>query len=322
MSAPNEPRKAPPETAGGVLQGPSSTESGSAFACAIIVTYWPTEALLAHVSKLRNQVAALVLVDNTPGTESVELLEEISRRHSCILIRNHVNAGIATALNIGARWAISQGFAFVALFDQDSSVPEGYIKAMLSEYNSDAERDKVGLIAPRYKDPTTGVLTKIPRLAPDGAPLEIMTSGSLIPVKVFSLCGFFREDFFIDQVDHEFSFRLRNFGYKVHACPTVFLLHAAGQPRRHKFFGLFDFSTTHHSALRRYYMTRNSLYMVLRYGYLYPKWALQVCVSLVVIIPIKVVLAEEQKLHKLACISRGVADALLNRLGQRSERGS
>lgn len=287
--------------------------------CAVIVTYNPSSELPTNIAALRSQVGALVIVDNASKEGADALLDEASLLHRCVVIRNQSNLGIAAALNTGVRWALGHGYAWVALFDQDSTVPEHYIEAMLSEYSSDGERDQIGLMAPRYKDPTTGTFATTSLMARDGAPLEIMTSGSLIPIKVFPLCGFFREDFFIDQVDHEFSFRLRDFGYRVRVCPAIFLLHAPGQPKHHSFMRLARFQTTHHSALRRYYMTRNSLYMMLRYWRVYPAWAARVCFSLLFIVPLKIVLAEEQKLRKLASIARGVADAFRGRLGQRIE---
>jgi rhamnosyltransferase len=288
--------------------------------CGVVVTFNPGPELFANIAALNGQVGALVIVDNASTDGGDAFLERASTLHSCVVIRNESNLGVAAALNIGIRWAISQGYRWVALFDQDSTVTEGYIETVLDEYKSDGERDQLGLMAPRYKNPTTGTIEATSRMmASDGAPLEIMTSGSMIPVEVFSICGFFREDFFIDQVDHEFSFRLRDFGYRARVCPAAFLLHVPGEPKRHSAIGLLHFQTTHHNALRRYYMTRNSLYMMLRYWRRYPAWAARVCFSLLLIVPAKVLFAEEQKLRKLACISRGVADAFLGKLGKRAE---
>lgn len=287
--------------------------------CAVIVTYHPAASLSANILRLRVQVGKVVLVDNTPGAAPSAAIEDAALRHGCAVIRNESNLGIAAALNIGVNWAISHGYAWVALFDQDSMVEGSYIEGMFSRYAATKDRERIGLLAPRYKDPETGVCARLSRLADDGAPLEIMTSGSLIPLTVFSDCGLFREDFFIDQVDHEFSFRIRNFGHTVVICPEVFLLHATGQPKRHSLLGLVSFRTTHHSAPRRYYMTRNTLFMMRQYGRRYPAWAWHAFAFLLFAMPIKILLAEEGKWAKLRNIGLGAIDALLGRLGKRVE---
>lgn len=285
--------------------------------CAVVVTYNPEIDLLSNLRALRSQVNAVVLVDNGSGMASLPLFDQARDRLRCAILRNEANLGIAAALNKGVQWALAHGHRWVALFDQDSTVTEGYIDKMLSEYNNHPERERIGMVAPQYQDRKTGTCSKPLHLAADGAPLEVMTSGSLIPAAVLQISGNFREDFFIDQVDHEFSFRLRDLGYKVALCSQALLIHAPGHPERHSFLGVLTFHTTHHSAGRRYYMTRNSLVMVQQYWYKYPAWAWYTCKSLLVSIPIRIVLAEEKRWDKLKHIVRGVADALLRRSGKR-----
>lgn len=299
--------------------GQAATSAEARFVCAVIVTYHPAARLSASILRLRDQVGKVVLVDNTPGAAASAAIEDAALRHECVVIRNESNLGIAAALNIGVNWAICHGYAWVALFDQDSMVEGSYIEGMLARYAATKDRERIGLLAPRYKDPETGICARLSRLAADGAPLEIMTSGSLIPLTVLTTCGLFREDFFIDQVDHEFSFRIRRCGYAVAICPEVFLLHTTGQPKRHSLLGLVSFRTTHHSAARRYYMTRNTLFMMRQYGRQHPAWAWHAFAFLLFAMPMKILLAEEGKRAKLRSIGLGAIDALLGRLGKRVE---
>lgn len=72
----------------------------------------------------------------------------------------------------------------------------------------------------------------------------------------------FNEKFFIDEVDTEFSFRVIDGGYKIKVINDIFFKHKIGNTKRYKFGG----KVTHHNYIRRYYITRNKLYMIKIYG--------------------------------------------------------
>jgi len=282
--------------------------------CAVIITFHPQPAALENLAKVRPQVEGLVVVDNGSPPESLAPFHAAMREKNFTLIENGVNLGIAAALNVGVRWAKSQGFGYVVLFDQDSTVTPGFIDAMRSTYNDHPARAKIAIVMPRYEDRVSGGVSKSAYIAADGAPLEVMTSGSYIPVSIVDSCGEFREDFFIDQVDHEFGFRVRECGYIVVLCEQAFLLHVPGSPRRHSFLGLTTFKATHHNAMRRYYMTRNGIVMVRRYWNVHPAWSRSVAKTLLML-PIPILLAETQKWKKLRNILLGTVDALRGKLG-------
>jgi len=286
-------------------------------ACAVVVTFYPGPDLISNLNLLSRQVEHIVIVDNGSSATTLSVVDQARDQFHCTVIHNENNLGIAAALNLGSQWALSQGYSWVALFDQDSTVTEAYIEQMLSEYDAHPQRARVAMIAPRYKDRNTNNISEPLFMAKDGAPLEVMTSGSLISVSVFQTCGWFREDFFIDQVDHEFSFRLRDFGYIVIMCPRAILLHSPGSPRQHTVLRVISFWATHHSVGRRYYMTRNSIVMVQRYWRTYPGWAFYTCRSLLVVIPAKIILVEEQRWKKLKNIACGLVDAIRGNMGRR-----
>jgi rhamnosyltransferase len=193
-------------------------------------------------------------------------------------------------------------------------VTPGFIDAMRSTYDGHPRQAEIAIVMPRYRSREGRDVSKCRFVAPDGAPLEVMTSGSFIPVSVFDSCGEFREDFFIDQVDHEFGFRVRECGFIVVVSEEAFLIHVPGSPREHTFLGVMRFKTTHHNAMRRYYMTRNGIVMVRRNWKSHPMWSRSVAKALLML-PIQVVLAERQKWKKLRNIFIGTVDALRGRLG-------
>jgi rhamnosyltransferase len=232
------------------------------------------------------------------------------------LIENGENRGVASALNTGIRWAIENRYEWVALFDQDSSVSECYFDAMFRAIASSTAPEKIGIVAPRYRDPSTGVLRKS-SVGEDGTIWMAMTSGSLMPAWIFESCGWFEEELFIDQVDNEYCFRIHERGYNIEVCENAVLLHTPGAPQAHKILGFKWIISGHHSAGRRYYITRNGLIMALRYRRQRPAWSRVTLKYLLLIDPIIILLVESDRLEKLVNVARGVVDACLGRMGKR-----
>jgi rhamnosyltransferase len=282
--------------------------------CAVISTFHPAPAALENLAKVRLQVEGLVVVDNGSSASSLAPFRAAMRELKFTLIENGANLGIAAALNTGVQWAKSRGFDRVVLFDQDSTVTPGFMGAMRSTYEGHPRQAEIAIVMPRYMNREGEDVSWSQFMAPDGAPLEVMTSGSFIPVSIFDSCGGFREEFFIDQVDHEFAFRVRECGFIVVVSEESFLIHTPGSPREHSFLGVMRFKATHHNAMRRYYMTRNGIVMVRRYWKSHPVWCRSVAKALLML-PIQVVLAERQKWKKLRNILLGTVDALRDRLG-------
>ncbi|MDR3409391.1 MAG: glycosyltransferase family 2 protein [Formivibrio sp.] len=284
--------------------------------CAIVVTYHPADSVFEHLSILRSQVPGLVVVDNGSTPDVLERMRSESKRIGFYLIENGENRGVAAALNTGVRWAIENEYEWVALFDQDSSVPECYFDAMFRTIASSTMLDKIGVIAPIYRDPSTGYLDN-PFPGNDDTLWAVMTSGSLMPVWIFKRCGWFEEEFFIDQVDDEYCFRIQTMGYKIMVCENAILLHTSGTPQAHRLFGFKLIISRHHSAGRRYYITRNGLVMARRYRRQCPAWSRYTLSYLLLKAPIIILLVESDRFMKLVNIARGTIDAYLGRMGKR-----
>jgi rhamnosyltransferase len=87
-----------------------------------------------------------------------------------------------------------------------------------------------------------------------------ITSGSLISLEAWRAVGGYRDDFFIDMVDADFCLRLSKSGYRaVLACQAA-IDHAIGAPRRHRLLGIWV-TSSHHPAWRRYYISRNRVFV-------------------------------------------------------------
>jgi rhamnosyltransferase len=282
--------------------------------CAVVVTYHPDAAVLENLSAIRPQVQGLLVVDNGSSEERRNHLRRGAREVGFTLIENEDNLGIATALNIGAKWAQSEGYTWLALFDQDSTAPPDFIDTMCRAYDTNRRRDRVALLVPRYIDSRLG--TPLPPIYADNGSLQVaMTSGSLMPIAIFSQEGWFEESLFIDGVDYEYCLRLRSNGYSVEECTEAVLLHAPANFTEYRVNGSRLFVTSNYSAERRYYRDRNKIWMMRKYCTRYPAFFLST-LSNSLKDCLKILLVENDKRRKVFYMALGVRDGLLGRMGK------
>jgi len=282
--------------------------------CAVFVTYHPSAAMIDNLSEVRRQADGLIVVDNHSNPLALGKLREASRDLDFQLIENEDNLGIAEALNQGVRGARGAGYPWVILFDQDSRLTPDFIENMLETWESHPQRDRICAIHPTYYDPEV-VKDPVRQRASDGGPVTSMTSGALMPVWVFEKVGWFDPDFFIDEVDAEYCYRIRAAGYIIADSRKGVLLHQTGNPERFSFLG-FTCRPTNHSATRRYYMSRNRIVLYRRYFRTFPRFVLH-SMHMAFIETVKCFIAERDRVHKFRNFLLGSWDGLTGRMGKR-----
>jgi rhamnosyltransferase len=282
--------------------------------CAVIVTYNPEPTFIDNIVTVAAQASHVVVVDNGSSKETQHLLDELETRPACKVIRNGQNLGIAVALNLGVKYAVDADFDWIATFDQDSRVCEDFVPQMVETYQQAEHPQEIALVAPVYVDRESGVKLRLRRTG-KGEILAAMTSGSMIPSSVIRKLGYFDESLYIDAVDKEFCLRARRRGLSIIQSSAV-LLHSLGRTTYHHWLGL-RFGATNHSVGRRYYITRNSLRVLLQYATDWP-WAWQEG-RWIILDAAKVVLVENNKWRKFRAMLAGTMDALCGRMGKQVE---
>jgi rhamnosyltransferase len=282
--------------------------------CAVIVTYHPSSRMLENIPKAAAQAQGLVVVDNGSNPDELNLLRATSQTLGFDLIEEGENLGLAEALNQGVRWAKNEGYPWVILFDQDSTVTEGFIDQMFSGWEVHPDRDRVGSVHPKYVDPDTGVEPRV-RRASDGGPISSLTSGALMPVWIFDKIGWFASEYFIDCVDTEYCLRVRAAGYLIADSRQAVLLHHVGHPKKTGLLGS-RFRPSNHSALRRYYMSRNRVVVHRKYFRVFPSWVLQSMYESLRE-TVKCFLGEQDRARKFRNFLLGTWDGLAGRMGKR-----
>lgn len=282
--------------------------------CAVVVTFHPNQLALNNLTTLSLQLQQTIVVDNGSDVAEIETLRRTCINAGFLLIENGENLGIATALNIGVRHAQSCGAAWLLLFDQDSSVTNGFVEAMIRGFETSVWGERLAILVPRYIDSRLGIPLMQDALSSGGLE-SAMTSGSLIRTETFAHFGMFVEQLFIDGVDYEYSLRLRQAGMIIEECVDAVLLHSPGQPYQHRLLGRKIFRTANYSPTRRYYQERNKVWIARRYFRVFPGFCLKLFYFSSKDL-IKILLAEKGKSKKCLYIVRGLVDGVRGRMGK------
>jgi rhamnosyltransferase len=285
--------------------------------CAAVVTFFPEPESAEHLRALAPQVGRILVIDNGSPPESLEPIESAARTIAVSVVRLGSNLGIATALNTGLRLAASQGFRWLATFDQDSRATESMLEEMAKALAAFPERDRVGLVAPLHQDRRVGITVSDGRHEEAGPGWNVirttMTSGNLVNIAAAQAVGGFDESLFIDYVDHEFCLRLRRRGYRILEATRAVLDHALGNLEMRS-LGMARMGVTHHPALRRYYITRNRMLVWRGYWRSEPAWVLR-DMRRFLSESAGIVLFEKDAAAKVRMTLRGIRDASRNLRG-------
>jgi rhamnosyltransferase len=279
---------------------------------AIVVTFHPSKEHLENLAKIQAQVDRLIVVDNGSRGDNLGALRCASQALPFTLIENGENLGIATALNLGVKEAQQHGARWVALFDQDSAVTEGFIETMLADFEQFSRQRRIMQIVPRHRDPETGIEGVISRFEDGGAFLTI-TSGSLFSMEAFEELGLFQEDLFIYCVDDDYSLRIRKKGFFIGVSKRAILLHQSGHPTSRKVLGK-TLTTKNYRPEVRYYYARNKVWILRAYGRTFPRLIVPTLRELVTI-PLKIALMEEASTKKIRLFIRGLVDGVAGKMG-------
>lgn len=280
---------------------------------AIVVMYNPEFASICrNINSYVEQVDYVILIDNSD--------DEIKRDN--ILFQRKViycslsgNKGIAAAFNKGFSLASKLGCSWVITFDQDSFAPKNMIYCM-NHFVEQSNLSKIGIVAPLVKFFPGYVISDF-----DSSYREVcsvISSGSYINMNAYYEVGGFNERLFIDEVDIEFCMRLRIMGYKIIELPNLVLEHHLGNSYQLRLFGKHVAFVTNHNYIRRYYMTRNSLFIVKQFWRVLPKESWNLLFGILKDF-IKVILFEKDKALKVRAIFIGFYDASCNLMGKLNE---
>jgi rhamnosyltransferase len=284
----------------------------------IFVLYEPTEVFLENLAKARAFCPNMVAVDNSP--EADLRLHEFLYKQGIQLIFNRNKGGLAGAYNRGAEVLLERRCEVIFLLDQDSDIDALFFEKMMQAcrelgtdeflvgpkiYEVNLEKCMPVFQPGKYLPKRLRIDDQNEGMFPS---LCIISSGSAISAAAYRKLGPFREDYFIEYIDIEYSLRAVSQNVAVYMNAAVTMRQTTGKIEWHG-----DKYTTNHVAWRRYYGARNAVHCL----YLHrASWGLHWVSGLLAFLQVlRVLQYEPQKLKKVTAITWGYLDGLFGLLG-------
>jgi len=287
----------------------------------ITVTFNPDIPLLERQLKaIAEQVYQPLIVDN--GSSNVADIVNLLNRLGFIKYFRPLNRnyGLAKAQNVGIEVSVELGATHVILFDQDSVPERGFVDGLASMYQELLSNGiNVGAIGPTFYDPESGedyfpTLYKGPFIVKRKSSHHtrvtfLIASGCYFSLATYKNVGVMCEELFVDYIDIDWSLRCSNQGYELYMTDIARMEHSIGD-NRITFLGR---TMSSHSPLRRYYLIRNSFYMLKRDYVPFGYKIREVCFNL--FRTIIGICTTNQKLKMIKYAFKGLCDGLRGNYG-------
>jgi rhamnosyltransferase len=223
-----------------------------------VILYNPDSSVINNINTYIQMVSVLYVIDNSIQSNE-NILAEFKKNNKIKLTQNNENLGVATGLNIAGRMAIKDNYDWLLTMDQDSSFSNDNIlkfSNFFNQFNADAN---IGIMCP-----STEISGNMPDVIEN---VHSITSGSIINLNVYNKVGGFDDYLFIDEVDADFSYKIKMNGFKILKFPNIHMNHKLGEQKSLGYFNyFFKKQRTIHNSFRIYFMVRN--YFIIRSRYI------------------------------------------------------
>lgn len=232
-----------------------------------IVTFNPDiDRLRENMLRLKEQISDIVVIDN--GSNNIGKIVEIAADVGAVLIKNRSNLGIAKALDQIMGYGKANNFEWVLTLDQDSVIMPGLITKYENAANLKKNKD-VAMFTCLIKDRNfTDKSSEMQNKEYEEVPFCI-TSAAYTSVNKYYQTKGYDEFFFIDCVDFDLCYSLREKGFKICRINYKGLLHEVGHGENKIVLGK-KIIVYHQNALRIYYLARNTVLMSRKHRNLMP----------------------------------------------------
>lgn len=230
--------------------------------CSIIVTYNSKIERLSSILSKVSLTTHVIICDNSTDEHAVSSIVKLASDTGADYLRMDGNVGISKAQNIGIERSFEHGANYLFLLDDDSipqdnlplNLMQSYVTLLSGGFNPGA----VCARAVNFDGIDIGNIKSIK--GKFSKCINMMSSGSLIPVSVIHDVGFMDEALFIDCVDFDWGWRAINKGYELAQANDLFIEHNLGDV--YFKFGFIQFGIA--APIRHYYQYRNILKMIFR----------------------------------------------------------
>ena len=271
-----------------------------------IVTYNPDIGRLKeNLDALFKQVKNVLIIDNnSKNIDVIKGLIQDYKNYQVKIYYNKRNLGIATALHQIMEYAKKENYKWVLTLDQDSVIKPGLVENYI--YYSEKENNKMTamfscLITDRnFNDKKYETQKKDIIDIP-----YCITSAAFTNVDKYKNTSGYDKKFFIDCVDVDICYQLREKGYKIKRIAFNGLYHEVGHGGNRHFLWK-NIVVYNQKPFRAYYLARNTVWMWKKHSQSY-----SFCYMLKKLLAqiLRIILYENQKIERCHNFVKGIYDS-------------
>lgn len=279
---------------------------------ALVSVYYPDTSVRKNIISISKQVDRLIICDNSKESNK-DLFCDI---HHTVYIANGKNLGLSGAFNSVLEkedWFTND--EMIIFFDQDSTIGSNYIEMLIEEFNRVREVDHlIGCMGPVFFN-TSNERLEVPKmktLISNGAYYvnNVITSSMISTYERLRNVHFFNPDLFLDLVDWDLCWRMKEHGYTCAITENVVLHHSVGNGEKRFLFIRLRVG----APSREYYQTRDALHLITK-GYVPLKMRIRLLAN-VTIRPILHLIFLDNRRKRLKYIVHGWRDFISGRKGE------
>lgn len=275
----------------------------------VVVLYHPEADICRNIQTYVSELDILYILDNTENpSDNFSILDKIIKLQNVKYFPFYENKGLSYALNFALKKVQKEGYTYLLTMDQDSCFPGKEFfkyKTNIIHAENDRKFDNVAIFSVNYSG-----LKEAENLRGVHEVIAAITSGSILKVRLTEKIGYFDENLFIDEVDDEYCYRARLLGYKIIMYCDIKLTHHLGNPKKYCILG-YRFTVLNHGAIRKYYISRNRLYVAKKYKCIRKYYIMSLAKMF-----IKILFFEKNKFTKIVFMVNGIYDFISNKYGK------
>lgn len=268
-----------------------------------IVTYNPDIVRLKeNLDALFEQVENVLIIDN--GSKNLSVLKKFIQDYQVKVFLNKTNQGIAAALYQIMEYAKKENYKWVLTLDQDSVIRPGLVENYIC-YSKKKDNKMTAMFTclindRNFKDKKYEIQKKDIIDVP-----YCITSAAFTNVNKYSNTLGYDKKFFIDCVDFDICYQLREKGYKIRRIAFNGMYHEVGHGKNRHFLWK-NIVVYNQKPFRVYYLARNTVWMWKKhrksygYGCMLKKLLAQI---------FRIILYENQKGEKCHNFIKGIYDS-------------
>ena len=234
---------------------------------AVVVLYNPVRQEYENIHEYCSALDELILIDNSEQPSETMVRDVFKDIEACKIkyLFSNANLGLCAGMNKGMQIAHEDGCDWCYTNNPDSRF-ENDLTGIYKDVLLKKQDPRIAMVGPQYSYDRR----KLKKCEGIYDVEWLMMSGCMVNVSAFLRAGGFDERLFLDGLDVEFGFRLKQLGYRVLECREAVLIHRPAVTKTKKILW-YTLKYGWDKPVRYYYQARADVFIDKHYKTCYAK---------------------------------------------------